>query len=98
MWKQTRKKPKELEELIELPECMSEYWQWFLKLNARRPSGMGVSAIPYSEMLAFFSLNGLTPDPYEIEAIELFDKIALKEFSEQSEKEQKRNQKSSKAK
>lgn len=73
---------------------MQEYWQWFLKLNARRPSGMGISAIPYSEMESFFKLYTLFPDPCEIEIVEIFDKIAMKEFSEQSDKEQKRNQKS----
>ena len=71
---------------------MQEYWAWFLRLNARRPSGMGVSAIPYSEMLAFFELIGVTPDSSEIEVLEMFDRIAIKAFSEQQEKEQKRTQ------
>ena len=71
---------------------MQEYWSWFLRLNARRPSGMGVTAIPYSEMLAFFDLIGVTPDSSEIEVLEMFDRIAIKAFSEQQEKEQKRNQ------
>ncbi|MCZ2397817.1 MAG: hypothetical protein LC100_14905 [Chitinophagales bacterium] len=53
---------------------------------------MGVSAIPYSEMLAFFELIGVTPDSSEIEVLEMFDRIAIKAFSEQQEKEQKRNQ------
>lgn len=71
---------------------MQEYWSWFLRLNARRPPGMGVSAIPYSEMLAFFELIGVTPDSSEIEVLEMFDRIAIKALSEQQEKEQKRNQ------
>lgn len=71
---------------------MQEYWSWFLRLHARRPSGMGVTAIPYSEMLAFFELIGVTPDSSEIEVLEMFDRIAIKAFSEQQEKEQKRNQ------
>ena len=71
---------------------MTEYWQWFLKLNARRPSGMGVSAIPYSEMLAFFQLTGVYPDPCDVEVIEMFDRVALGVFAEQQEKEQKANQ------
>ena len=52
---------------------------------------MGISAIPYSEMLAFFELIGVTPDSSEIEVLEMFDRIAIKAFSEQQEKEQKRN-------
>lgn len=89
VWKQTKKKPKELDNLIELPICMTEYWQWFLKLNARRPSGMGISAIPYSEMLAFFQLTGVCPDPCDVEVIEMFDRVALGVFAEQQDKEQK---------
>lgn len=65
---------------------MLEYWTWFSKLNNRRPAGMGVSPIMYSEMKAFFELNNLNPDPYEIEVIEIFDRIALKAYSDQQEK------------
>ena len=79
--------PKELEDLVELPECMNEYWAWFLRLSNRRPSGMGLSTIPYSEMQAFFELIGVVPEPYEIEVIEAFDRIAMKYFSDQQEKE-----------
>lgn len=69
---------------------MKEYWHWFLRLSNRRPSGMGVSSIPYSEMLAFFELIGIVPESYEIEVIEAFDRIAMKHYSEQQEKEQKK--------
>ena len=96
--KQTRTTPKELQDLIELPESMQEYWSWFLRLNSRRPSGMGMSSIPYSEMLAFFELIGVVPDPCEIEVIELFDRTAMKVYSEQQEKEQKSSQSKAKAK
>ena len=49
---------------------------------------MGVSAIPYSEYVAFFKLLGVTPDPYEIEILEVFDGIALKHYAEQQKKDQ----------
>lgn len=49
---------------------------------------MGVSAIPYSEMLAFFELLGIVPDPYEIDILEMFDRIAMKHYHKQQEKEQ----------
>ena len=68
--RQLKRVPKELEDLVELPDCMREYWIWFIRLSNRRPSGMGISAIPYSEMLAFFELMGIVPDPVEIEVIE----------------------------
>ena len=86
--RQLKRVPKELEELVELPECMAEYWHWFIRLSNRRPSGMGVSAIPYSEMQAFFEILGIVPEPYEIEVLEMFDRIAIKHYQKQQEKEQ----------
>lgn len=86
--RQLKRTPKELEDLVELPDCMQEYWSWFCRLSNRRPSGMGVSAIPYSEMLAFFELLGVVPEPYEIHVLELFDSIAIKHYQKQQEKEQ----------
>lgn len=84
--RQLKRVPKELEDLVELPECMKEYWHWFLRLSNRRPSGMGVSTIPYSEMLAFFELIGIVPEPYEIDVIEAFDRVAMNHFNKQQEK------------
>ena len=46
---------------------------------------MGISAIPYSEYVAFFQLIGVAPDPYEIEILEVFDSIALKYYAKQQE-------------
>ena len=86
--RQLKRVPKELEDLVELPDCMREYWFWFIRLSNRRPSGMGISAIPYSEMLAFFELMGIVPDPVEIEVIEAFDKIAMQYYQKQQAKEQ----------
>ena len=86
--RQLKRTPKELEELVELPNCMAEYWHWFTRLSNRRPSGMGISAIPYSEMLSFFELMGIVPEPYEIEVIEMFDSVAIKHYQKQQEKEQ----------
>lgn len=95
--RQLKRVPKELEDLIELPDCMQEYWNWFIRLSNRRPVGMGVSTIPYSEMLAFFELLGIAPDPFEIEILERFDHIAMKHYAKQQEKEQaKAKQKSTK--
>lgn len=86
--RQLKRTPKELENLVELPSSMQEYWLWFIRLSNRRPSGMGVSAIPYSEMLAFFELIGVVADPIDIEIIEMFDRVAMKHYQKQQEKEQ----------
>ena len=83
--RQLKRVPKELEDLVELPDCMREYWIWFIRLSNRRPSGMGISAIPYSEMLAFFELIGVIPDPIEIEVIEMFDSVAMKHYQKKEQ-------------
>ena len=76
-----------------MPESLMEYWHWFLRLHNRRPSGMGVCSIPFSEMQAFFSMLGISPEPYEVEIIEMFDSIAMRIISEQLNKEQQKQQK-----
>ena len=53
---------------------------------------MGVSEIPYSEIKAFFELIGIEPELYELEIIEMFDRIAMEHFSKQQEREQKQSQ------
>ena len=51
---------------------------------------MGISEISYTEMKAFFDLHGIDPETYEIEILEMFDRIAVKHFNKQQEKEQAR--------
>lgn len=77
---------------MELPDCMQEYWKWFIRLNNRRPASMGLSSISYEQMLAFFELIGVIPQPFEVELIEMFDNIAMRILSEQAKKEQQRAQ------
>ena len=86
--RQLKKKPPELENLVELPDSMRDYWIWFNRLSNHRPSGMGISSIPYTEMKAFFDLMGIVPEIYEIEILEMFDNIAMKYYHKQREKEQ----------
>ncbi len=73
-----------------MPESLLEYWHWFLRLHNHRPAGMGVASIPYSEMQSFFNLMGVSPEPYEIEIIEMFDSIALRIIRNQMDKKQER--------
>ena len=37
-------------------------------------------------MLAFFTLEGIYPEPYELELIRVWDRIALEHFSKEQEK------------
>ena len=88
----TKKKPKELLDLIALPETMREYWQWFLDLNATRPQGMGgISSIQYLEMTAYFNLNSIEVEPQEVQIIKMLDSVAIAASREQEEKNKTKN-------
>jgi len=77
--------------LIALPETMREYWQWFLDLNATRPSSMGgMSSIQYLEMVAYFTLNGIEAEPQEVQIIKMLDSVAIAAAREQEEKNNKK--------
>ena len=67
---------------------MQDYWEWFVRLSNKRQAGMGVSPIPFTEMKAFFDLNAISVEPYEVEVLEKFDRVALQHFHEKQEKEQ----------
>ena len=70
-----------------MPKEAEQCWKWFLELNETRPAGMGISAITYAEMQAYFNLQKLDVDPDEIDMIKVFDRVALKEMQDQSEKD-----------
>lgn len=72
-----------------LPIAARFAWVYFLHLHNTRQSGGfgGFFAINYQEMLAYFTLEQITPEPYEIELIRVWDRIAL----EHSNKEPKTN-------
>lgn len=59
---------------------------------------MGISYIPFSEIKAFFDLLGIDPEPYELELIEIFDRVAVNHYSKQQEKQQKQQEAKAKRK
>lgn len=62
----------------ELPPVASHVWQWFLQLNASRQGGMsGPLPLSNTEILAFFQLEGLWPEPWELQALRALDGVAL---------------------
>lgn len=75
-----------------LPVAAQFAWTYFLRLHNTRQSGGfgGFFAISYQEMLAFFNLEQTFPEPYELELIRVWDKLAL----EHSYKEQQKANKS----
>jgi hypothetical protein len=61
---------------VEFPQAASHVWLWFLSLNAKRPPAMhGISPIPESEIGWFFRNRGITPEAWEIEAINRLDLV-----------------------
>lgn len=83
--------PVELENLVEMPYSLQEYWQWFLDLNSTRQSGMGISSISFTEMQAYFSLMGVEPETWEVSILRMFDSIACNEFARQQKKQEQAN-------
>jgi len=87
VWRQTGIKPKELDDIVELPDSMIFVWRYFIDLNNSRSSnGFGLNPISYSEMLAYFELIDYKPQEWEIQAIKRLDHIALEQFRKEQEK------------
>lgn len=82
----TRQTPVQLQNLVEMPKTLQYIWQWFLELNATRPSGFGIGNIQYLEMQAYFNLHHITPEAWEIGVLKLFDSIAVSVAREQDKK------------
>jgi len=94
VWRQTGIKPKELEDLIELPDSCYAVWKWFIDLhNARTSNGFGVNPITYTEMKCYFDLVEIRPEAWELELIKRFDVVALNAFAKQSEIEKQKQAK-----
>ena len=85
--------PKVIQEATEseppiLPMAAHFAWSYFLRLNQTRQSGGfgGFCAISYQEMLAFFTLEDVLPEPYELELIRVWDKVWLEHQNKEQEK------------
>ena len=73
--------PEEGTNPVQFPDVGGLVWSWFLTLNASRQQGMsGSLAISNTEMLAFFQLEGVWPEQWELRAIRLLDGVAMESF------------------
>lgn len=63
-----------------LPACLAYLWAWFVELSsARGGTGMGgVNPIGYQELAAWAGLRGISPTPFELEAIRRLDEALLR--------------------
>lgn len=87
VWQQTGERPKELDNLVELPAAFYSAWKIFIHLhNARTSSGFGINPIPYSEIEAYCRLMNEELEEWEVSLIREFDSVALAQFSKEQEK------------
>lgn len=62
---------------VDLPAAAVHVWQWYLRLASKRPQAMsGICAIPESEIGWFFRNRSITPEVWELDAIDRLDVIA----------------------
>lgn len=62
---------------VRLQSACKAIWSAFVDLSGSRPSGMGVSAIPPSEILAWCSLYRVRLTPWEIETLQAMDRATI---------------------
>ena len=93
VWRQTCIKPKELEDLIELPEGCFQVWKWFIDLhNARGSNGFGINPISYTEIYSYFGLMTIVPEEWEINLIKRFDNEALTAYAKEAKEAETKQQ------
>ena len=88
----TGQTPKELLDLVELPDVFQECWRWFIDLYNTRSVGMtAANPISYTEMQAYFDLMQIEPEPWEVSMIKQFDGIARNIEHKQMKQQQQEN-------
>ena len=91
VWQQTGIKPKELENLIELKQSQYELWSWFMELNESRTStGFGMNPISYSDIFAYFNLQGITPHKWEVDTLRRLDREVLSIYAKKAQADSKK--------
>ena len=85
-WFETPSIPKELEAAPELPPVFNFCWHDFLQLHNSRQAGFSVNCLSYTEIKSYFDLMGLSPEPWHVSVIKLFDSLFMQEHAKQEEK------------
>lgn len=93
VWRNTGRKPKELDDLIVLPENTKHVWDWFLALHNARSYGMSMNPISYSDIQAYFDLFDIKPDTWEVNCIKAMDVIAMNQAAKDSQTTSKKTKK-----
>lgn len=73
----TGRMPEEGVNPVDFPGVLYDIWHWFLRLNAKRGGGMeGPAPILESEIRAFFKNRRITPQTWQLDALQVLDSIA----------------------
>jgi len=81
VWRRTGKKPQQLQEAPELPESVAHIWSWYVELSRKRQAAMsGVAPLLESEIGWFFANRGITPELWELDAINALDRSAIESY------------------
>lgn len=58
---------------------------------SRSGNGFGANPLTYTEILSYFTLMSMFPEEWELDLIKLLDKVALDEYSKETEKKMKQS-------
>jgi hypothetical protein len=70
VWKQTKRKPKELEEQPPLPPLMAHFWGWYMELH-------NGEKLRFSEIESWGRLTGRDVTPQEVEILKTLNSVYL---------------------
>jgi hypothetical protein len=73
IYRQTGVLAPELEQLPSLPSITKHIWGWFCDLGRTRDVSFSAQAITWRETLAYFTLIGVRPEHWELEALVRLD-------------------------
>ena len=81
MWRQTGRKPPELDDLVELPRSLSHLWKIFSILSDQRSTDFGKpNPIQVQDIVACAAIYNIELEDWEFELIIAFDKLKLNQI------------------
>lgn len=66
-----------LKSLAPIPFDVAYLWDWYEAMSQRRTAGFSINAITWSDMQAFYALNQISPEPWEVNTICRIDSAFL---------------------
>jgi len=75
--KQTGVVAPELQDLPAIPFGADHIWRWYTKLDGKRTAGFSLNPITWADMQAFFALQRITPQQWELDALCDLDQVFI---------------------